>query len=95
MTHSNLKQAKEEVRALCRNRFDDQQPISITESEEYLRLRWERDDIHYSMDFLYADLAKWQDAGDVKEEVEKRINFANSNKKLPENNPNAPEAFSI
>lgn len=92
MRRLNLEAAKEEVRSACSELVPECEVHSSGEDATKLCVRWRSDGIFFNVDLKDDELAVWQQQGIVKSEIEKKIKAVLVNRKLPENNPNAPDA---
>lgn len=92
MRKLNLDAAKDEVKLACSELVSECQVHATGEEERNLDVRWKSDGIYFNIDLKADELASWQQQGTVKSEIERKIKAVLANKKLPENNPNAPDA---
>lgn len=92
MRKLNLDAAKDEVKLACSELVPECQVHATGEEERNLDVRWKSDGIYFNIDLKADELASWQQQGTVKSEIERKIKAVLANKKLPENNPNAPDA---
>jgi hypothetical protein len=92
MRRLNLDAAKDEVKLACSELVPECQVHATGEDETNLCVRWKSDGIFFNIDLKEDELAIWQQQGTVKAEIEKKIKAVLANRKLPENNPNAPDA---
>ncbi|HWV72478.1 MAG TPA: hypothetical protein VN040_12210 [Pseudosphingobacterium sp.] len=92
MRKLNLDSVKEEIKSTCSELLPECQVHTSGEDETNLCVRWKSDGIFFNIDLKDDELAVWQQQGVLKSEIEKRIKAVLANRKLPENNPNAPDA---
>ena len=92
MRRSNLEAIKEEVESVCSELVPECQVHTSGEDATNLGVCWTSEGIYFNIDLKDDELAVWQQQGTVKSEIEKKIKAVLANRKLPENNPNAPDA---
>lgn len=91
MRRLNLDAAKDDVQLACSELVPECQVHTSGEDATNLGVRWKSDGMFFNIDLKDDELAVWQQQGTVKSEMEKKIKAVLANRKLPENNPNAPD----